>query len=125
MIKVYFEPNGSGMAAERRYWRQSNEAEAAGHPYIAIRPRKTFAKICCDWITTPPATRASKPRPSDNFARMAADHLARCWPAAKVENLGSYTLLSLIPLSQAEPIAEDIAALATLALRKSEMERQS
>lgn len=123
-IKVYVEPAGSKMATERRYWLQSNEAEAAGHPYIAIRPQKRFAKICCDWITTPPATRVSRPRHSDLFARMAANHLARCWPSAKVECLGSYTLLSRVDPAQAEPIAEDLAALALMALRQTEKERQ-
>jgi len=120
-IKVYVEPQDM---SERRYWRQSNEAEAAGHPYISIRPRKRFAKICCDWITAPPATRACSPRPSDLFARMAADHVAKFWPSAKAEYLGSYTLISRVPLTQAEPIAEDLAALALIALRQTEKERQ-
>lgn len=120
-IKVYVEPQGM---SRRRYWLQSNEAEAAGHPYIAIRPQKRFAKICCDWITALPATHARNPRPSDLFARMATDHMAKFWPSAKAEYLGSYTLVSRVPLTQAEPIAEDLAALALIALRQTEKERQ-
>lgn len=42
-----------------------------------------------------------------------ADHMAACWPAIKVECVGSYTVLSRVPISQAAPVAEDIAALAT------------
>lgn len=124
-IKVYTEPNSKSPSAERRYWLQSNEAEAAGHPYIVIRQKKTFAKICCDWITTPPATRAQQhPRPADHFARIVASHLAQCWPAVKVDYLGSYTLLSRVPLIHAEAVAEDIAAIALMALRQAEKERQ-
>lgn len=123
-IKVYTEPNSKSPSAERRYWLQSNEAEAAGHPYIVIRQKKGSAKICCDWITTPPATRAQHPRPSDCFSRMAAEHLAQYWPLVKVEYLGSYTLLSHVLPAYAEAIAEDIAAIAFMALRQAEKERQ-
>lgn len=111
MIPVYMEPSGNRWTAarERRYWRQSNEAEAAGHPYIVIRPRGRYAKIVCDWIP-------SHRRPPDLFSRMAAAHLATCWPEVVVKYLGSYTVIAGVPLAQAEPIAEDIGALATLAL---------
>lgn len=109
-IKVYIEPSANRWTAERRYWRQSNEAEAAGCPYIVIRPRGRYAKIVCDWIT-------SHRRPPDLFSRMTAAHLATCWPSEKVKYLGSYTVIARVPLSQAEPIAEDIAALAAIAMR--------
>lgn len=113
VIKIYLERHGNRWTAarQRRYWRQSNEAEAAGHPYISIRPRGRYAKIVCDWIT-------SHRRPPDLFARMTADHLAHCWPEAKAKCIGTYTSLRA-PLSQALPIAEDLCALATVALRQS------
>lgn len=123
-IKVYTEPSSKSLSAERRYWLQSNGAEAAGHPYIVIRRKKVFAKICCDWITTPPTTRNQHPRPSDRFAYMAAKHLAQCWPSVRVDSLGSYTLLSRVPISHAEAVAEDIAAIALVAMRQAEKERQ-
>lgn len=123
-IKVYTEPASKSPSAERRYWVQSNEAEAAGHPYIVIRRKKAFAKICCDWITTPPATRVNRLRPADRFTRMAASHLEQCWPSVKVDCLGSYTLLSRVPISQSEAVAEDIAALAFIALQQAEREHQ-
>ncbi len=114
MIPVHMEHHGNRWTPDRehRYWRQSNEAEAAGHPYISIRPRGRYAKIVCDWVT-------SRRRPPALFARMVADHLARCWPSAKVRSLGAYTHLSRVPLSQAAPVAEDLAALATVAMRQS------
>jgi hypothetical protein len=31
-VKVYTEPRSTQEAMQRRYWRQSNEAQAAGHP---------------------------------------------------------------------------------------------
>lgn len=108
MIPVYMEQHGNRWTPDRqrRYLRQSNEAEAAGNPYIVIRPRGGNAKIVCDWIT------ASR-RPTALFGKMVADHMAACWPAIKVECVGSYTVLSRVPISQAAPVAEDIAALAT------------
>lgn len=111
-IKVYLEPHSNRWTSgrERRYWRQSNEAEAAGHPYISIRPRGRHARIVCDWIT-------SHRRPPDLFSRLAAAHLATCWPEAQVKYLGSYTVIARVPLSQADAIAEDIGALAAIAMR--------
>ncbi len=113
-VQVYTESSGNRWTPgrQRRYWRQSSEAEAAGHPYVVIRQRGRHAKIVCDWIT-------SHRRPPDLFARMVADHLATCWPEARVKYLGAYTVIARVPLSQAEPIAEDIAALAELALRQA------
>jgi hypothetical protein len=112
MIPVHMEQPGTRWTPDRqrRYWRQSNEAEAAGHPYISIRPRGRSAKIVCDWIT-------SHRRPPALFARMTADHLAACWPEARVKCLGSYTVIARVPIAQADGIAEDIGALARLAMR--------
>ncbi len=108
MIPIYTEQPGNRwtLTRQRRYLRQSSEAEAAGHPYIVIRSRGQYAKIVCDWIT------ASR-RPTALFGKTVADHMAACWPAIKVECVGSYTVLSRVPISQAAPVAEDIAALAT------------
>lgn len=108
MIPIYTEQPGNRwtLTRQRRYLRQSNEAEAAGHPYIVIRPRGQYAKIVCDWIT------ASR-RPPAVFARMTADHMATCWPEVKVECVGAYTVLSRVPIAQAAPVAEDLVALAT------------
>ena len=108
MIPVYMEQHGNRWTPDRqrRYLRQSNEAEAAGNPYIVIRPRGGNAKIVCDWIT------ASR-RPPAVFARMTADHMATCWPEVKVECVGAYTVLSRVPIAQAAPVAEDLVALAT------------
>ncbi len=108
MIPVYMERHGNRwtLTRQHRYWRQSNEAEAAGHPYIVIRPRGRHARIVCDWITY-------RRRPTALFGKMVSDHMAACWPAIKVECVGSYTVLSRVPISQAAPVAEDIAALAT------------
>ena len=108
MIPIYTEQPGNRwtLTRQRHYLRQSNEAEAAGHPYIVIRSRGKRARIVCDWIT------ASR-RPTALFGKMVADHMAACWPAVKVECVGVYTVLSRVPISQADPVAEDIAALAT------------
>ena len=108
MIRVYTEQLGNRWTTDRqrRYWRQSNEAEAAGHPYIVIRPRGRHARIVCDWIT-------SHRRPPDLFSRMTVEHMATCWPEVKVECVGAYTVLSRVPISQAAPVAEDLVALAT------------
>jgi hypothetical protein len=112
MIPVYMEQPGNRWTPDRqrRYLRQSNEAEAAGTPYIVIRPRGRHAKIVCDWIT-------SHRRPPDLFSHMTAAHMATCWPEARVKYLGSYTVIARVPLSQADAIAEDIGALARLAMR--------
>jgi len=112
MIPIYTEQPGNRwtLTRQRRYLRQSNEAEAAGHPYIVIRPRGQYAKIVCDWIT------ASR-RPPALFSHMTAAHLARCWPEVRVKYLGSYTVIARVPLSQADAIAEDIGALAAIAMR--------
>lgn len=110
MITVHMEHHGNRWTTDRqrRYWRQSSEAQAAGCPYIVIRPRGRHAKIVCDWIT-------SHRRPPDLFSRLAADHLATCWPEVVVKYLGSYTVIARVPIAQAEPVAADLAALATLA----------
>ncbi len=111
-VQVYTESSGNRWTPgrQRRYWRQSSEAEAAGHPYISIRPRGRSAKIVCDWIT-------SHRRPPDLFSRLAADHLATCWPEVVVKYLGSYTVIARVPIAQADAIAEDIGALAAIAMR--------
>lgn len=108
MIPVYMEQPGNRwtLTRQRRYLRQSSEAEAAGHPYIVIRPRGQYAKIVCDWIT-------SHRRPTALFGKMVADHMAACWPAIKVECVGAYTVLSRVPIYKAAHVAEDLAALAT------------
>ena len=106
MIAVYIEPS----ANRRRYWRQSSEAESAGNPYISIRPRGRHARVVCDWIT-------AGRRPPDLFACLVADHLGMVWPEARVRYRGSYTVIARVPLSQAEPIAGDSAALAAIAMR--------
>jgi len=108
MIRVYMEQPGNRwtLTRQRRYLRQSSEAEAAGHPYIVIRSRGRYAKIVCDWIT------ASR-RPTALFGKMVADHMAACWPAVNVECVGVYTVLSRVPIYQAGPVAEGIAVLAT------------
>lgn len=108
MITIYTEQPGNRwtLTRQRHYLRQSNEAEAAGHPYIVIRPRGKHARIVCDWIT------ASR-RPTALFGKMVADHMAACWPAVKVECVGAYTVLSRVPIYQAAPVAEDLAELAT------------
>lgn len=112
MIPVYMEQPGNRWTSgrERRYWRQSSEAAAAGHPYVVIRPRGRHAKIICDWIT-------AGRRAPDLFARLTADHMATCWPRARIKCGGSYTVVDRVPLSQAAPVAEDIAALVRLAMR--------
>ena len=108
MIPIYTEQPGNRwtLTRQRRYLRQSNEAEAAGHPYIVIRSRGRSAKIVCDWIT-------SHRPPTAIFGKMVADHMAACWPSVKVECVGVYTVLSRVPISQAVQVAEDIAAMAT------------
>ena len=108
MIPVHMEQPGTRWTPDRqrRYWRQSSEAQAAGCPYIVIRPRGRHAKIVCDWIT-------SHRRPTALFGKMVADHMAACWPAVKLECVGVYTVLSRVPISQAVQVAEDIAAMAT------------
>jgi hypothetical protein len=112
MIPVYMERHGNRWTPDRQrhYWRQSSEAEAAEHPYISIRPRGRHARVVCDWIT-------AGRRPPDLFARMVADHLAICWPEARIKGVGSYTVIRCVPLSQAAQVAEDIAALVRLAMR--------
>ena len=111
-VQVYMEQPGNRWTPDRqrRYWRQSSEAESAGNPYISIRPRGRHARVVCDWIT-------AGRRPPALFSHMTAAHLARCWPEVRVKYLGSYTVIARVPLSQAEPIAEDIAALAAIAMR--------
>lgn len=112
MIPIYMERHGNRWtpSRRRRYWRQSSEAEAAGNPYIVIRPRGRHARIVCDWIT-------SHRRPPDLFARLVADHLAICWPRARIKCVGAYTVVDRVQIAQAEPVAQDLAALVRLALR--------
>lgn len=120
MIPVYMERHGKRWtpSRERRYWRQSSEAKADGCPYIVIRSRGRYAKVCCDWVTAPPFTRAG-PRPSDLFAIMVADHMPSCWPEVRIRCLGSYTVLERVPIAKAVSVAEDISAMAALAMRQS------
>ena len=111
-VQVYMEQPGNRWTPDRqrRYWRQSSEAESAGNPYISIRPRGRHARVVCDWIT-------AGRRPPALFSHMTAAHLARCWPEVRVKYLGSYTVIARVPLSQADAIAEDIGALAAIAMR--------
>lgn len=112
MIPIYMERHGNRWTPDRqrRYWQQSGEAEAAGIPYISIRPRGRHARVICDWAT-------AGRRAPDLFARLVAAHLATCWPEVRIKGGGSYTAITRVPLSQAAPISEDIAALARLAMR--------
>lgn len=118
MIPIYLERPGKRWTAarERRYWRQSSEAKADGFPYVSIRPRGRHAKVCCDWVTAPPFTRAG-PRPSDLFAILVAEHIGDCWPEARIKCIGSYTVIERVPIAKAVSVAEDLAALARLALK--------
>lgn len=112
-VQIYTESIGNvwtpGRA--RRYWQQSGEAEAAGSPYIVIRPRGRHAKVICDWIT-------AGRRAPDLFARLVADHLAICWPEARIKCVGAYTAVDRVQIAQAAPVAEDLAALARLAMQE-------
>lgn len=109
---IYVEQPGNRWTPDRqrRYWRQSSEAESAGFPYVVIRPRGRHARVVCDWIT-------AGRRPPDLFARMVADHLGMVWPEARVRYRGSYTVIDRVPIAQAAPVAEDLAALVRLAMR--------
>lgn len=111
MIPIYMERHGNVWTPgrQRRYWRQSGEAEAAGSPYISIRPRGRHARVVCDWIT-------ATSRPPDLFARLVADHMGMVWPEARVRYRGSYTVIDRVPIAQAEPVAQDLAAMARLVM---------
>ena len=73
MIPVYVERHGNRWthSRQRRYWLQSSEAEAAGFPYISIRPRGRHARVVCDWIT-------AGRRAPDPFARLVAEFGETC-----------------------------------------------
>ncbi len=112
MIPVYMERHGNHWtpSRQRRYWQQSGEAEAAGSPYVVIRPRGRHARVVCDWIT-------AGRRAPDLFARLVADHMATCWPEVRIKGGGAYTVVDRVQIAQAASVAEDIAALVRLAMR--------
>lgn len=97
------------------YWRQSEEAVAAGHPYVAIYPKVKFTKVVCDFITTRGAWEKSGKR----FIELANACAAQRWPHLKIDPTGTFTSVDRVPAHLADQLAVDLAQLAEQAMRET------
>lgn len=98
------------------YWRQSEEAVAAGHPYVAVYQKVKFAKVTCDFITARAyAWRTAGKR----FAELTAACAAQRYPHLKIDPTGMFTRIDRVPKEQADQLAADLARLAEAAMRET------